>query len=231
MSDACMGALLEFGKAHNTTPKQLDLCFIDDEKHTSPEDWKRWMYTTDWKNYCTGSLFRVAPRPIVEGGRFYGVWLCKPTNTQNYATIYVRPDGELRYEIKFTNTFKIQELLKHYNSNDQTKFHEVAVSALVSCCDFVNPKSKRSRTPSKYVRDPAYQAFIGSEPTKINWSQRQAAAKAVQKQSTISSIGREIAGIHGWAQNLSTRCEGLILPLEYRKQIQETIEILKPLLS
>lgn len=204
-----LGALLEFFGRHPASIKQLDVCYIDNEKIISVEQYLRWTAGTDWKDHCTGSLFRTGPAiPIQPGGVFSRIQFASASSQANYGTYYHRPDGERRLELKLKDPAKIEYLLAVYDDNDLAAFNKRALEVLTSCVDFVTPASKRSRDPAKYARHPLYKQFLGSAPAKINWTEiKEGAAQAKETadiNGAIADLQRVVARLHNSVGRVKT---------------------------
>jgi hypothetical protein len=211
--DFSMSALLGFLQGYTWTPKQLDICYVDDQHCISLEDWQRWA-GPDWKSYCTGSLFKKEEPSIrVKGGKFDRIELASASSKTNYGTYYHRPNGDQRLEIKYKDKDKVNYLLADYNDNDRNGFNSRAVNALVSCIDILTPASKRTKSVSRYVRDPKFQAFIGSEPTKINWRKQKQEAETGRKAGDEADYLKTLQLLAARMQNFAAR-NGVVVGAE-----------------
>jgi hypothetical protein len=218
-----MDNLLKFVEKRNGTHKQGDICFIENQGILSTEYWLRMLHHEDWRLFTTGSLFRTKPHLDMVEGKLNRVELGSASSKTNYATFYQREDGTLRHEIKFKDPDKLHALFKNYDSSDLTKFNETAVSAFISCVDFVTPSSKRKRDPANYIRDPKWQEFIGSEPKKTNWTLVRQESERKQQSNDLIKLEKELKKLNGRIQNIKKRYPD-VLPLgELEQRIKQMV--------
>lgn len=190
--DFRMRKFLRFLEKYNWTPKQLDVAFNDNKRHLSKNDVIRWCNYPD--DYCMGTLVSKSSPPRFERElrKTQFIKLGWPTSTINYATIYRRPKPwHWRFEIKFKDKGKILHLLENYSEKNPQQFYERSLQFLVSCIDFVIPHSKKSRTPKK---QPSWQAFLGSDIKKVNWSRSVREKRNNRKEAEEVSFDKQIKG-------------------------------------
>ncbi len=161
---------ISFITCYGYTSKQLDVAYTDNNKCLSTKTLTHWC--RDYKDYCTGTLFRRVKPGIrdVERG-LDRLELGQASSKSAYGTIYVRPDtGFIRTEIKYKAEEKIDYLLQGNFVEDISLFEDRCINALITCVDFVTPSSKKSRSPDKYIRQQSWKNFLESERKKCNWN-------------------------------------------------------------
>jgi hypothetical protein len=145
-------------------------------------------------DYCTGSLVRLsAPDILFRKRKFLRVQLGSAGSKTNYGTIYRRPDTRfIRIEIKFRAKEKIDYILENYSGKNLEQFNTRSLESLVSCINFITPRSKKNRIASKYKKQPAWEAFLGSDVKKIKWSEVHRMKRENRQQSDNEFIDKKI---------------------------------------
>ena len=195
------------------TPKQLDVAFLDNDNYLSIDKIIRWCENK--KKYCVGSLFRNKLNVVydlLEGKKFDSIQLGKATSVTNYGTIYIRPDtGHIRIEIKFKNKEKLLYLLDSYKDKKPNRFNNRSKKLLRSCIDFITEETKQTRDTDKYVQQPSWRRFLGSDTKKITFKQiverRQSTREASNLVTYDSKIKRTATTVKNMIKRLSTEHE------------------------
>lgn len=125
------------------------------------------------EDYCVGSLVKwkapVVVRKKVNAdinadikGSLHRIKLESSDSKTNYAIINVSSNERISLKLKIRKKEKIQYLLQDYGCNiqQQQDFRVRCCSLLVSCIDFITPRSKRARVKPKYVRQPSWESFL-----------------------------------------------------------------------
>lgn len=198
--------LLRFLERFQGNIHALDIAYCDDQAVTNLEDWLR-VFGADYQVYCLGNLFKRSGAPGVRtaGGRFERVEIGKASSSSSYATMYRRPNGTIRLELKYRDPEQIAYLLELYSQNDRSLFNERALQALVSAIDIVTPDTKRTRNPDRYEREPFYAAFLASEPARLNWSTIKAEMQMRREQSELDQYTADLKRLTGYLNNVIAR--------------------------
>ena len=183
--------LLRFLSRFKHTFKQLDVGFTDDLKCMTKEDVLRWFRYK--KDYCTGSLVRYNLKTLYESRKFDCVQLGSAKSKTNFGTVYIRPEtGFIRFEIKFKKKEKIEYILEDYSSKNLERFHSRSLESLISCINFITPRSKKNRIASKYKKLPEWKAFLGSDIKRIKWREIHAEKLHNRINCDEANIGKSI---------------------------------------
>lgn len=198
--------LLTFLKRVGSTPGELDIAFCDDLGVTNIEDWIR--VFDSYRKHVIGNIIRKQKILVVrDSGHFERVQLGAACSKTMYGTLYVRPDGTIRLELKMRNSMQIQELLSHYTEDNRAEYHTAALAMLTASLDIITEESRRTKKPELYVREPFWAAFLASKPKKMKWKDLKKKSDACQK-TLKESYDTSLKTIVGRINNLVNRFAG-----------------------
>ena len=182
-------------------PTQLDIGYQDDTQKTTIDDWRRVLTHPEF--HCVGNLFKPFPHTeiVKSRGKFSRIHIGKPTSKTCYGTVYRRPSGEMRLELKFRKMEYIRaycdDLLDGFNG------HNAAISVLLENMDILTVESKSTKNPSKYEREPFFAAFLNSRGRRDSKERR-----------TKMKTEARTASAHGTFKHLAARLQGGLPKLE-----------------
>lgn len=188
--------LLNFLERVGSTPGELDIAFCDDRRISVIGDWLR--VFDNYRKHVIGNIIRKQKILVVrDSGHFERVQIGAASSKTMYGTLYVRPDGTIRLELKMRSSIQIQELLSHYSEESRSAYNNVALELLVANMDLITEESRRTKKPDLYVREPFWAAFLASNPKKIIWKEqhkitdiRQSSLKTSYETSVKTIVGR-----------------------------------------
>ena len=198
--------LLTFLERVGSTPGELDIAFCDDQGVTKIESWLR--VFDCYRKHVIGNIIRKQKILVVrDSGRFERVQLGVARSKTMYGTLYVRPDGTIRLELKMRNSVQIQELLSYFSEDDRSAYHNAALEILTASVDLITEESRRTRKASLYVREPFWAAFLASQPKKKKW--KDIKKREASQKSLNVSYDASLKAIAGRIYNLVNRFAGI----------------------
>jgi len=172
--------LLKFLERVGHSTRELDIAFCDDQGITRIDDWLR--VFDNYRKHVIGNIIRKQKILVVrDSGNFERVQLGAAKSKTMYGTLYVRPDGTIRLELKMRNAKQILELLNHYKEADHSEYNQMALSVLTASLDIITVESKKNRRPELYIREPFWNEFLASEPKKLRWKDIKKKSESSQK--------------------------------------------------
>lgn len=205
-TDFNFGRLLQFLARVGYSPRELDVAFCDDQGVTRLDDWLR--VFDNHRKHIIGNIIRKQKILVVrDSGRFERVQIGAAKSKTMYGTMYLRPDGIIRLELKMRNAKQIIELLSYYKEDDRTAYHQMALSILTATLDVITEDTKRTRQPDLYIRERFWSEFLASKPKKLKWNdilKKTEASHKVLGESYNSSLKTIVGRIY----NLVNRFDG-----------------------
>ena len=198
---------LTFLKRIGHKPKQMDIAYCDTEWLTTLDDWLRvFRY---YSRHCIGNtILKSKIFPVEPDGIFQQVNIgSAATQNGTYATLYQRPDY-LRLEMKYRNSEYLLYLADLYLadlSSDPEEYEKALLTGLVNSLDILTEKSMKDYRKrgdiTKQVREPFYQAFIGSGVKKANLKELYETKKSTQLLSDEARRIKELKHMAGHIEN------------------------------
>lgn len=167
------------------------------------KNWLAW-FGKEWREYLTGNLLRDKV-PFIKydaDGHFVRVELGNPDSKKNYATFYQRPDGQLRFEIKFRDSTQCNYLIQPYMFEENIE--ERQLEALVSQFDVCRKGTTFDRQP---VRHPAFAKLLATDPHKVSWKQIAEEMKQKREYSDKKKYNMDLKRVAGFLNNFLHRYE------------------------
>jgi|GEM_PF-5395116 len=195
--------LLNFLERVGSTPGELDIAFCDDRCVTAIGDWLR--VFDSYRKHVIGNIIRKQKILIVrDSGYFERVQLGAASSKTMYGTLYARPDGTIRLELKMRNSVQIQELLSYYSEDNRAAYHKAALEILTASMDIITEESRRTKKPELYAREQFWAEFLASHPKKLKWKDLKAKKETCQK-TLKDSYDTSLKTIVGRINNLVNR--------------------------
>lgn len=195
--------LLNFLERVGHSSRELDVAFCDDQGITRLEDWLR--VFDNYRKHVIGNLIRKQKILVVrDSGHFERVQLGAAKSKTMYGTLYLRPNGTIRLELKMRNAKQISELLENYKEDDRTAYHQMALCILTSTIDIITEDTKRTRLPNLYVREPFWSAFLVSDPKKLKWKEIKKKTE-IRKKTLFDSYNTSLKSIVGRINSMANR--------------------------
>ena len=193
---------LTFLKRIGHKPKQMDIAYCDTEWLTTLDDWLRvFRY---YSKHCIGNtILKSKIFPVEPDGIFQQVNIgSAATQNGTYGTLYQRPDY-LRLEMKYRNSDYLLYLADL--ASDPEEYEKALLKGLVSSLDILTEPSMRAYRKrgdiTKQVREPFYQAFIGSGVQKVAMKELYEAKKSTQLLSDEARQIKELKHMAGHIEN------------------------------
>lgn len=177
--------LLNFLERVGSTPGELDIAYCDDQVVTNIDDWLR--VFESYRKHVIGNIIRKHRILVVrESGNFERVQIGAASSKTMYGTLYVRPDGTIRLELKMRNPEQIQKLLSYYFEENRLPYYNAALEVLTANMDLITEDSRRTKKPELYVREPFWAAFLASSPKKMKWKDLRKKKESCQASLKVS---------------------------------------------
>lgn len=183
---------------------QVDLAYFHyPERGLQLKNWMEW-FGKHWREYLTGNLLRnkVPDLKYDLDGNFLRVELGNADSKTNYATFYQRPDGQLRFEIKFRDSTQCNYIIQPFLFPENVE--ERRLEALVSQFDVCRKGTTFDRQP---VRHPAFAKLLASNPHKVSWKQIAEEMKTKREMSDKRKYNMDLKRVAGFLNNFLRRYE------------------------
>lgn len=191
----------EIGEFNVTQCDIAYYCYPERGMHL--KTWLEW-FGKHWREYLTGNLLRnkIPELKYDADGNFLRVELGNADSKNNYATFYQRPDGQLRFEIKFRDQTQCNYIIQPFLFPENVE--ERRLEALVSQFDVCRKGTAQDRNP---IRHPAFAKLLATDPHKVNWKQIAEEMKQKREMSDKRKFNMDLKRVAGFLNNFLRRYE------------------------
>ncbi|NJD37383.1 MAG: hypothetical protein FIA89_03540 [Geobacter sp.] len=191
------------------TPKQLDVAYMDTPRVVDGSDvlqpiisldkWLEWC-GPEYKKYLSGNILRKTTcRVVTTAGMFERIELGNASSATSYGTIYVRPNGVTRLEIKFRDSDQINYILcPDFPENAHTRRLN-ALTTQFSVCSYGTARTRAEEL------HPLFAQWFTTKPIKLNWKEIKAAQKKQRDESDRYKYEAGLKRTMGYFTNFVSR--------------------------